>query len=99
MIRKIEQVFIYHPHCDSERSVHKSILQNFTCHTHPNQNKPIRGTFGVMVIMVGNGNNNQSSNPGPGFLVFHIVIIPLGKVCNPQFSVQLWVNGRADWTL
>ena len=30
-------------------------------------------------------------------ITFHIAIIPLGKVWMPLFSLQLWVNSRADW--
>ena len=30
---------------------------------------------------------------------FHIALIPLGKVWIQQFSLQLWVNSRADWAL
>ena len=31
--------------------------------------------------------------------VFHIARIPLGKVWIQLFSLQLWVNSRADWVL
>ena len=30
---------------------------------------------------------------------FHIALIPLGKVWIQLFSLQLWVNSRADWVL
>ena len=50
------------------------------------------GGCDVRVIVLGNGNSNQSSNSG--CLHFHIELIPLGKVC-----IQLWVNSRADWAL
>ena len=30
---------------------------------------------------------------------FHIALIPLGKVWIQLFSLQLWVNSRADWFL
>ena len=36
------------------------------------------GACGVMVIIVGNGHGNTSSNPG--LIAFHIALIPLGKV-------------------
>ena len=38
----------------------------------------IRGACGVMVIVIGIGHSNTSSNPG--LIAFHIALIPLGKV-------------------
>ena len=35
---------------------------------------------GVVVIVVGNGHGDTSSNPGRDLLHFHIALIPLGKV-------------------
>ena len=32
-------------------------------------------------------------------IAFHIALIPLGKVWIQIFSLQLWVNSRADWVL
>ena len=32
-------------------------------------------------------------------IAFHIALIPLGKVGIQLFSLQLWVNSRADWVL
>ena len=32
-------------------------------------------------------------------IAFHIVLIPLGRVWIQLFSLQLWVNSRADWVL
>ena len=32
-------------------------------------------------------------------IAFHIALIPLGKVWIRLFSLQLWVNSRADWLL
>ena len=32
-------------------------------------------------------------------IAFHIALIPLGKVWILLFSLQLWVNSRADWVL
>ena len=50
---------------------------------------------GVMVIVVGNGHGDTSSNPG--LIAFHIALIPSGKVWIQLFSLQLWwVNSRAD---
>ena len=37
------------------------------------------GASGVMVIVVGNGHGDTSSNPG-GDIAFHIALIPLGQV-------------------
>ena len=36
------------------------------------------GARGVMVIVVGNGHGDSSSNPG--LIAFHIALIPLGNV-------------------
>ena len=36
------------------------------------------GVRGVMVIVVGSGHGDMSSNPG--LIAFHIALIPLGKV-------------------
>ena len=33
-----------------------------------------------MVIVVGNGHGDTSSNPGRDKIAFHIALIPLGKV-------------------
>ena len=33
-----------------------------------------------MVIVVGNGHGDTSSNPGRDFFAFHIALIPFGKV-------------------
>ena len=52
------------------------------------------GARGVMVIVAGNGHGDTSSNPG--LIAFHIALIPLGKVWIQLFSLQLWVNSRAD---
>ena len=57
---------------------------------------PKKGVRGVMVIVVGNGHGDTSSNPGRDWLHFHIVLIPLGKVWIQLFSLQLWVNCRTD---
>ena len=32
-------------------------------------------------------------------ILFHIALIPLGKVWIQLFSLQLWVNSRTDWVL
>ena len=52
------------------------------------------GACGVMVIVAGIGHSDTSSNPG--LIAFHIALIPLGKVWIQLFSLQLWVNSRAD---
>ena len=49
---------------------------------------------GVMVIVAGIGHGDTSSNPG--LIAFHIALIPLGKVRIQLFSLQIWVNSRAD---
>ena len=52
------------------------------------------GARGVMVIVAGIAHGDTSSNPG--LIAFHIALIPLGKVWIQLFSLQLWVNSRAD---
>ena len=52
------------------------------------------GARGVMVIVAGIGHGDTSSNPG--LIAFHIALIPLGKVWIQLFSLQQWVNSRAD---
>ena len=54
------------------------------------------GARGVMVIVVGNGHGDTSSNPGGDRLHFHISLIPLGKIWIQLFSLQQWVNSRTD---
>ena len=51
------------------------------------------GTQGVIVIDVGNGHSNLSSNPGQGYS--YISRIMLGKVWIN--SLLLWVNCRTNW--
>ena len=58
----------------------------------PEEYKTRRGARGVMVIVVGTGHVDTSSNPGPDWLVFHIAIISLGKVWIQLFSLQLRVK-------
>ena len=52
-----------------------------------------RGAHGVMVIVVGIGHDDISSNPGRDWF---LALIPLGKVWIQLFSLQLWVNSRTD---
>ena len=54
-----------------------------------------RGARSVMVIVIWNGHGATSSNPGED-IAFHIALIPLGKLWIQLFSLQLWVNCRAD---
>ena len=50
-----------------------------------------------MVIVAGIGHGDTSSNPG--LIAFHIALITLRKVLIQLFSIQLWVNSRADYVL
>ena len=54
------------------------------------------GARGVMVIVTGYGHGDTSSIPGQDWLHFHIALIPLGKVWIQLFSLQQWINSRAD---
>ena len=38
------------------------------------------GAHGLMVIVVGNGHDDTSSNTWMRLIAFHIALIPLGKV-------------------
>ena len=57
------------------------------------------GACGVMVIVVGNGRSELEFKSWTRLIAFHIALIPLGKVWIQLFSLQLWVNSRADWVL
>ena len=48
-----------------------------------------RGIFGVMVIIIGNENDDWSSNPGHD--CFHFLYRSL--IC---IHIKLWINSRAD---
>ena len=80
----------------SNKSVWKLVVLNKNTGYHNSANG---GARSVMVIAVGNGHGDMSSNPGWDWLHFHITLIPLGKVWIQLFSLQLWVNSRADWFL
>ena len=54
---------------------------------------------GVMVIVEGNGHGDMSSKPWTRLIVFHIALIPLGKVWIQLIPLQLWVNSRTDLVL
>ena len=41
----------------------------------------------------------QNSYPKKDFFSFHIVLIPLRKVCIQLFSLQQWINSRAERAL
>ena len=58
--------------------------------------KQNKGTFSVMVIVVGNRISDPTSNSGPGYSPFTIALIPLDKARIHQFSSKLMVNSRAD---
>ena len=55
-----------------------------------------RGVHDIIVIVVRNGYGDLSSNFGLGS-AFHIAQTPAKKVCIQLFSLQLWVNSRANW--
>ena len=57
------------------------------------------GARSVMVIVIGNGYGDMSSNPWTRLMAFHKALIPVGKVWIQLFTLQLWVNSRADWIL
>ena len=51
------------------------------------------GALSVMVIVIGNGIGNSSSNPGWSFFAFHFTLMPFEKVMNP--SVQIFQFSRS----
>ena len=59
-------------------------------HTNTHTRARMRSVYGVVFTRrpVLKSWTRQSS--------FHIVLIPLGKVCIQIFSLQLWVNSRVD---
>ena len=55
-----------------------------------------RGACGVMVSVVGYGHGDTSSNPGWDWLHFTKHQYPWERYKSKIFSLQLWVNSRAD---
>ena len=55
--------------------------------------------WGIMVIIIGNGTRWHEFKSWTRLIAFHIALITLGKVWIQLFSLQLWVNNRADWFL
>ena len=54
---------------------------------------------GVIAIVVGNTTRRHEFKSWTRLIAFHIALIPLGKVWIQLFSLQLWINSRADWVL
>ena len=54
------------------------------------------GARGVMVIVVGKWTRRYEFKSWTRLIAFHIALTPLGKVWIQLFSLQLWVNSRAD---
>ena len=58
-----------------------NIFDIYTIYTNGTKTQTFYGSArGVMVILVGNGYRETSSNPGLGLTAFYIALIPLGKV-------------------
>ena len=57
---------------------------------------PLFITRGVMVIVIGNGTWRHKFKSWTKLITFHIALISLEKVWIQLFSLQLWVNSRAD---
>ena len=81
-------------HCYIYNGLHSSSSFQILQHVNYHWCQFWGGARGVMVIVAGIGHGNTSSNPG--LIAFHIALIPLGKVWIQLFSLQLWVNSRAD---
>ena len=56
------------------------------------------GIFGVMVTILGNGHGNQSSNLVKAVSISHCANT-LHKIRIQVFSLQLWIDSKADWAL
>ena len=54
------------------------------------------GARGEMVIVVGIGHDDTSSNPGRDLIAFHIALIPLERYESNYSPSRLWVNSRTD---
>ena len=83
--------FLWNGLCDRHRA-EITVIQ-FRDHSLP-MRQSMRGARGVIVTVAGIGHGDTSSNPW--LIAFHIALIPLGKVWIQLFSLQLWVNSRAD---
>ena len=57
---------------------------------------PLGGARGVIVIVVRQWTRRHEFKSWTRLIAFHIALIPLGKVWIQLFSLQLWVNSRAD---
>ena len=68
-------------------------------HGHTSVNLLFGVAYGVMVIVVGNGHGDTSSNSWTRLIAFHIALIPLGKGMNPIILPPAMGNSRADWFL
>ena len=53
----------------------------------------------VIVIIVVNGHGRHEFKSWTSLIPFNEALISLGKVWIQIFSLQLWVNSRADWLL
>ena len=53
-------------------------------------------TLCVMVTIIGKWTQRNEFKSWMMPSAFHIALIPLGKVCIQLFSLQIWVNSRAD---
>ena len=67
---------MYNEH-DSLTSRHKITLNNLTC--RKKQLISLGGALSIIVIIVGNGINDLSSNPGQDRFMFYFVLMILGK--------------------
>ena len=56
-----------------------------------------RGTHGISIIIVGRWFGYPKAKSWMRLFVFHIVLIPLGKIWIQSFNLLLWVNSRSDW--
>ena len=54
---------------------------------------------GVMVIVIGKWSQRPDFKSRTMLFTFHIMLIPLGKVCIQLSSLQLWVNSRTGCAL
>ena len=89
---------------EARRQLNKNVASNIeqvlavTPHKAPTI-RPRGGARGVMVIVVVKWTRRHEFKSWTRLIAFHIALILLGKVWIQLFSLQLWVNSRADYVL
>ena len=69
---------------------------NIYIYIYREREREIWGAYGVMITIIGNGHDEQSSNPGQDCILHSANT--LGKSMNAIILPQLWLN-RTGWAL